>query len=343
MQKLLTPLSWVYGTIVKLRNHAYNRGWLRSQRGKLPTVVIGNVHLGGTGKTPHTLWLARELAAYKPGILSRGYGRKTRGFLWVNNDAKASDVGDEPLLYKFNSPDIPVAVCEDRITGIEKMAVSDRCKLVLLDDAFQHRKLHGDLNIALVRFDSLPADESYLPAGRLRDHRSRMQDANAVILTGLNDFDQLLPELSDLRKKLCVGENTRIFRSRLVYAPLFASGRKAEKEIKNIVLVTAIANAAPLKQHLSQTLEVVEHFNYRDHQHFDSSKLNDWRSALERHHADALVTTTKDLMRMKHLPGIDRLPVYTQPIDVQPENGDELIRWIIRSLKNTRPNEIVER
>lgn len=331
---ILLPLSLLYGAVVWLRNVAYDQGWLKSKRGELPTVVVGNIHMGGTGKTPHTLWLAEMLKAYHPGILSRGYGRKTKGFHWVERDAKASDVGDEPLLYRQAiEANKRVAVCEDRLEGIRRFRGEKNTKLILLDDAMQHRKLRADCYIALVRKDRLPADDLYFPAGMLRDHRRRMRDADLVIVTGYDDFSAPV-DYDALRKKCHVSLETPVFRSRIDYGMLIPQGAHLELPT-NILLVTGIANPTPLQKHLEERFTIVKHFAYADHYDYSKGDLDNWKEALERTHAEAIVTTSKDMTRIEPVAGSELLPLFVQPISVSPEDPEKLLETIQRSLRTT--------
>jgi len=159
LRLLLFPFALLYSAVIFLRNRFFDWGIFKSSQGVLPTIVIGNLSTGGTGKTPHTEYLIDILqnAGIKVAVLSRGYGRKTKGFILADSKASAHTIGDEPLHtigdepfqihYKF--PDIPLAVCEDRLEGISKLKVVTSAQLVVLDDAFQHRKLNGNYNILL--------------------------------------------------------------------------------------------------------------------------------------------------------------------------------------------------
>jgi tetraacyldisaccharide 4'-kinase len=339
LRTILLPFSWLYGSIVWLRNVAYDRGWLKAKRGELPTVVIGNIHMGGTGKTPHTLWLAKALRKEAPGILSRGYGRKTKGFRWVERDAKASDVGDEPLLYRNELPEsVAVAVCEDRLVGIRRFrGEKSDVKMVLLDDAMQHRKLLADVYIALVRKDRLPADDHYFPAGNLRDHRRRMRAADVLIVTG---YEAFTPDFDPdkLRDTCHVSPTTPVFRSKITYGQFDAVGTPVEAPQK-LLVVTGIANPGPLLEHLREAHTIVEHLNYPDHHRFAEKDLSEWKHKLQQLQADALVTTLKDFERIKELSGASDLPLLLQPIEVEPERGDELIQLIQARLRNQNTSE----
>ena len=181
------PMASLYRWGVRCRHWAYDRGLRRSKEGALPTVVLGNVTVGGTGKTPHLKVLLRKLMDQEKDIrwavLSRGYGRKTQGFLRVDREGTPQDVGDDPLEVARTFPGVPVYVCEDRLQGLEQIAQSGLADAVLLDDGLQHRKLRPTVGIALVDTTQPVDRDHFLPRGRLRDLPERIQEADAVILT----------------------------------------------------------------------------------------------------------------------------------------------------------------
>ncbi|MBL7941462.1 MAG: tetraacyldisaccharide 4'-kinase, partial [Flavobacteriales bacterium] len=151
---ILFPFSVLYGLILRVRHALYDGGWIHSEAGALPTLVVGNLATGGSGKTPFTEWLCAHLAGRSNiAVLSRGYGRNTKGFYWVKPSDTAQERGDEPVQISRKFPSIPVAVCEDRIKGIRQIAsIHPNLNLVILDDAYQHRKLRGDINVLLTEF-----------------------------------------------------------------------------------------------------------------------------------------------------------------------------------------------
>src|SRR5690606_6426916 len=164
LRLLLLPFSFLYGLIIILRNKAYDRGILKSKGFEIPTIVVGNLAVGGAGKSPMTEYLIRMLMhSYKVATLSRGYGRRTKGFLLVENQDDPIKVGDEPLQFKRKYPEITVAVCEDRVVGVEKL--KNDHDLVILDDAYQHRALKPGFSILLLEYKSLFKPKFLLPAG----------------------------------------------------------------------------------------------------------------------------------------------------------------------------------
>ncbi len=175
IHKSLLPVSWLYGIVVSVRNRLFDLGILKSRRFDLPVISIGNLAVGGTGKTPHVEYLIRLLKEdYGIAVLSRGYKRRTHGFVIATLTSTASDIGDEPMQVKSKFPSVTVAVDEDRCDGIEKLTSGQNARqveVVLLDDAFQHRYVKPGLSILLIEYDRLEGDKM-LPAGRLREPMS---------------------------------------------------------------------------------------------------------------------------------------------------------------------------
>ncbi|HKL04098.1 MAG TPA: tetraacyldisaccharide 4'-kinase, partial [Cryomorphaceae bacterium] len=181
---IFLPFSWIYALIVWLRNKLYDWGVFQSSRVSVKTIVIGNLALGGTGKTPHIEYVLKLLNDQNIAVLSRGYGRKTKGTVFANSDATAETVGDEPLQIALKFPHIPVVVDEDRLRGIESIRQKfPQTQAIVLDDALQHRKLKGGLNILLTTFSNPFFRDRYLPAGNLRDHKIRARQSDAILVT----------------------------------------------------------------------------------------------------------------------------------------------------------------
>lgn len=339
---LLLPLSWVYGLTVRMRNALYRRGWFKSQRAVLPTVIIGNITVGGTGKSPHTRWLVEQLSTLQPAILSRGYGRTTRGFYWVQNPRASTGApaevpnpkihGDEPVMYANTLSSTPVAVCEDRLEGVRRIAETSTAQCVILDDALQHRRLRGDVLLALLRFDQLPHSDHYLPAGNLRDHRSRLNDVDAILITHCGD--QSRDEIhAHAHPSLPDSSAIPVFISRTRYGALKQVSGDPAVVLKRVIVVTAIAQSAPLLEHLQKQFQVAKHFKYRDHHTFEVSEIAQWQAALHTFNADGIITTEKDYVRLKDLE--HDLPVFIQPIELAIDKSDDLKRLIGERLEQS--------
>ena len=192
------PASWLYRLAIGIRNGLYNSHFIHTTEAPLPAICVGNLAVGGTGKTPMVEYLIRLLSPhYKIAVLSRGYKRATRGFVLADENATAASIGDEPLQLHRKFPDIVVAVCADRVMGIKRLrqAFPD-LQLVILDDAFQHRRIRCGLNILLTAADRLYVDDHYLPYGRLRDAKSQSLRADIIVVTkcpeGLQPIDKRL-------------------------------------------------------------------------------------------------------------------------------------------------------
>lgn len=272
---------------------------LKSCSFKSPIIVIGNLSLGGTGKSPHTMYLAKLLKDFNPSILSRGYGRKTKGFLWVDGNKKSTDVGDEPIMFFTSLENAGVAVCENRCLGISTI-LNDKpdSKVVLLDDAFQHRALKPGLSILLFEYSSLTADFYLLPAGRRRDLFSRWKTADIIVITKS-------PESYDARVFESRFKGKPVFFSRYDYKGLLNHNHELLKlnELKQfkILLLTGIAEPGALFEKLLDLSKNVEHLKFSDHQNFGEKEVETIRKNMVKF-ADndyLFVTTAKDYVRLK--------------------------------------------
>lgn len=325
------PISWLYALTVRMRNIAYNLDWFKSEKGAVKNIIIGNITVGGTGKTPHTIFLTQHLEKiYKVAILSRGYGRKSTGYVELNQSAHWSTSGDEPLLYTFRTK-ASVAVCEDRLEGLKKLKSSQNPDLVILDDALQHRRLKGDVNIALVRADKLPDNDFYLPTGTLRDSKTRLKQVDAVIIT---HADRLIAGRESLTTSLGLTSETPIFYSLIRYGtPYLLSDSPVAIDInENILLVTGIAHPKPLVEHLERLGCKVLHRAYRDHAPFSEKDVVEWKGTMLEAGIKMLVTTEKDAMRLKGLPGIESIQIVVVPIEIDIEQHENLLRLISEKL-----------
>ncbi len=329
---LLFPFSKLYGLVVWIRNKGYDFGWFHSDRGALPTVIVGNISVGGTGKTPHTLWLAEQLRGLRPAILSRGYGRTTRGYRHVHRSDSASDVGDEPLLYAKLLSGFPVRVCENRLHGIERIAEEATSGIVILDDALQHRKLVGDFNLALIHSERMPFEDDYLPGGLLRDHLIRLRQADAILITHVSaqafTHPPIRAKIERLKRTCHLPAHIPVYVSSTTYGPIKRMGNTEEPYPKRIIALCGIARPDQFLSYLETQFDVVERLIYSDHHPYSSRIVADWASLLSTHSADALVTTEKDWMRIEGIAEALDLPIYTLPLHVQVADGELLIAAI---------------
>ena len=329
---LLAPVSLAYGTAVGFRNWAYRRGLLRSINFSVPVISVGNLSVGGAGKTPHVEYLIRQLDPYlNIATLSRGYRRKTRGFRLVHPHSTAEEVGDEPLQYKRKFPDVTVTVAEERAFAIpEIVGRRPDTQLVLLDDAFQHRAVQPGLNILLTEYDRPFYDDYLLPSGRLREWRSGYERADVIIVSkcprGLDRAraDAMVQRIAPL-------PHQRVFFSYFDYtAPYYLLDNRYRLRLDedvHVLLITGIARTDYLLDHLRTQTASVRSLDYADHHFFTANDVGN----LQRRFAElpgphrAIVTTEKDATRLElHRDFIAReqLPVFVLPLAVQFHFGE---------------------
>lgn len=322
LRLLLFPFSIVYGLIILIRNKFYDWGIFKSTVFDLPVICIGNLVVGGSGKTPLTEYLVRLLQGNKIAILSRGYGRKTKGFILADDLATAETIGDEPMQYYQKFKNITVAVCEDRVKGINELKASH--DIILLDDAYQHRAVKPGFSILLFEYEKLKHWQFLLPAGNLREQFANYDRANAVLITKtplpLNMMDQIA-----VRRKIDTRIDQRVSFSGIKYGELvhlITKEVKAAIEDETIFLLTGIANPKPLAAHLAQFSSTIQSFEYPDHYKFSRENINDLIKTFNNHPAKKkiIITTEKDSQRLlannlKDL--LLNLPIYFMPIEIE--------------------------
>lgn len=319
----LLPIAWLYAAAVWLRNKCYDAGVFASEAPSGKTVVIGNLALGGTGKTPHADYILGLLHPTKTALLSRGYGRMTKGFQTVTPQSNAFDVGDEPLLLARRHPDTAVAVSADRLAGLAKLKeLFPERELTVLDDAFQHRKLRGGLNILLTTWRRPFTDDCCLPAGSLRDHKVRARDAHAVVITktpaGASPAERA--EKAEAMAYL----NVPVFFSTIAegrIAQFAGTEARPIESMQNILLVSAIADADLFEAKARKDFPVKGHFKYRDHHRFtgaDSQRIRNFIGSFAPGSAGVL-TTEKDAVRLMPFAEsveFENIPMYYKEIAV---------------------------
>nr|WP_256534239.1 tetraacyldisaccharide 4'-kinase [Lewinella sp. JB7] len=338
---LLAPLSLLYGAGVGFRNWAYRRGIMRGISFSVPVISVGNLSVGGAGKTPHIEYLIRLLDPYlNIATLSRGYRRKTRGFLEVRPEMTVEEVGDEPLQYARKFPDVMVTVAEERAFAIpEIVGRRPDTQLVLLDDAFQHRAVKPGLNILLTEYERPFTRDYLLPSGRLREWRSGYERADVIIVSKCpaaldrSTADKLIGEIDPL-------PHQRVFFSYYGYAtPYYLLDHRYRLRMEegiDVLLISAIANTEYLLSHLRTAAKNVRSLDYADHHYFSANDLANLKRRFGempgRHRA--IVTTEKDATRLEmHRDFIaeEKLPVFVLPVEVkfhfgEGENFDQLVR-----------------
>ena len=334
IQLLLTPFSLLYGLAIGLRNTAYKYHLLKGVEFNLPVIAVGNLTVGGAGKTPHIEYLIRLLKDYiNVATLSRGYGRKTRGFLLVHPNNAATEVGDEPLQFKRKYPDIMVSVCENRTFAIPQLVMKEEdLQVVLLDDAFQHRSINPGLNILLTEYRHPYTKDFLLPAGRLREWPAAAQRADVIIVSkcpktlSLQERQTMIDELQPLSYQ-------RIFFSHYVYLkPYYIFNpihRISLSQDLHLLLISAIARTEYLVDHLEAQVASVRVLQYEDHHYFTNYDVSHLKRNFEQIQASKkiILTTEKDAMRLElHRSYLidNKLPIFVLPIEVAFHQDDAL-------------------
>ena len=314
MRFLLLPFAILYGLGVRLRHFLYDRGWLSSKRYHFPIVCVGNLAVGGTGKTPMVEYLVRLLGQEQVAILSRGYRRKTRGFVLADDSATAMTLGDEPYQYHRKFPRATVAVCESRQEGIERLLENPHFKYIILDDAFQHRKVQAGTNLLLTSYDKLYTQDFLLPVGSLRDIRSRARKAQIIIVTKCPELTQT--EQEKIIQQLKPLPSQKVYFTTIAYSDRVYSHEDSQA-LKDFIatpftLVTGIANPTPLVDFLEKQGASFEHLAYSDHHHFSNRELEFLRQK------GRILTTEKDYVRLEGaLSTLYYLPIETQFLNDQ--------------------------
>lgn len=348
IQLLLSPFSLLYGFAITLRNLAYKYNLLKGVEFNIPVISVGNLTVGGAGKTPHIEYLIRLLKDYiNVGTLSRGYGRKTRGFHLVKIGNTANEVGDEPLQFKRKFPEVLVAVGEDRAFAIPQMVGEEKdLQLVLLDDGFQHRSVIPGLNILLTEYSNPYTRDFLMPSGRLREWASEAYRADIIIVSKC-------PSELNIEKREAILEELQPFSYQKVFFSyyeylmpydIFDAIHKAPlDEELDVLLISAIAQTDYLLDYLSEEVASVKTLQYEDHRYFtefDMENLKRNFDLIDSHHK-IILTTEKDAMRLElHRLFIteNKLPVFVLPVEVvfHHEEGtafDDLIRQFLLDFK----------
>jgi tetraacyldisaccharide 4'-kinase len=321
---LLLPFSWLYAGVMAARNWLYDNGLKSSSTFAVPLLSVGNLRVGGTGKTPHVAWLVAELQAHgaKPAILSRGYGRRTRGFRLADAAATAATIGDEPLQhYQDFGGQIPVAVAEDRRAGLLRLLASKpELTTIVLDDAYQHRRVRPTLSILLTEQQRPFYADYVLPAGRLRESRAGARRADVVIVTKCADtLGTAQRQDITQRVRQYARPNVPVLFSTYAYGKPVAVGSLKMPPSADIILLTGIAQPEPLRTYLAAAgYRIKHHASFADHHAFTAADVAAVAAQLQP--GQCVFTTQKDAVRLLELDlreVIAQLPIFYIPITVQ--------------------------
>lgn len=310
LKALLIPLSWLYGAVVFVRNMLFDAHLLPSFSVSVPTICVGNLAVGGTGKTPHVEYLIRLLKdKYKIAVLSRGYGRKTHGFVLADAKSSAATIGDEMMQMHTKFPDIAMAVCADRVKGIKMLQQRVQgLQVVILDDAYQHRRLKCGFNILLTPYDRLYLNDHMMPRGRLREPIQGSLRAQVIIVTKCPDSIRPI-DMRVVDDTLHLPAFQTLCFSRIEYEALPADGTP--------LVVTGIAHPEYMMDYVSRFCPKAKLLAFADHHDFSEADIN--RIAHEAEQYDYILTTEKDKARLDShaLPDSIKDKIYTLPIKVK--------------------------
>ncbi len=343
---LLAPFSILYGLIIGARNVLYESGLLKSSSFDIPVIGVGNISMGGSGKTPHVEYLINALKPYiNVGVLSRGYLRKTSGYMEIEPGHTVDDSGDESLQYKLKYPDVVVSVSERRALGIPLM-IADHPDLqtVILDDAFQHRAVTPALNVLLTDYKYPYTSDHLLPSGRLREGRSASSRADIIIVSKCpSDISE--KEREEWRKKLVTNDKVKVYFSYYEYGtPYFMYDTKKKLTLDmdtEAILLSGIAKPIYLEEYVSSKVGFVNIHSYDDHHNFKPHEVSLIHRALLELKGDkkVVITTEKDSTRLdKHRSFLqeNNIPIYILPIRVKfiEEKGQSFDTFVKEFLLN---------
>lgn len=350
----LTPLSWIYGSIVGLRNYLFDKGILKSQRFEIPIVTVGNLSVGGAGKTPHVEYLVDYLSSiYNVAVLSRGYGRSTKGFVLASSKSSPDTIGDEPYqIYQKYGYCVKVAVCENRKNGIKELLnIDPSINLIILDDGFQHRYVKPKVSILLTEYNRPFYSDNILPLGRLRENERSKLRAHYVIVTKCPE------SMSPLDYRLMINNLgllafQKVFFTRYIYKnllPVFPDNSPYSVQLSSlnendtVLLVTGIDNPRGFIRYFSQYDCKVKISHFQDHHNFTKKDINQISKTFEdlKCARKLIITTEKDAARLScnpYFPHHLKARTFFLPIGVhmisRPEDGD-FIQTLKKSIDAT--------
>ena len=343
----------IYGIVIGVRNELFSLRLLSSREFDVPIISVGNITVGGTGKTPHTEYLAELLKTnFKVAVLSRGYKRKTRGFLLVEPTSKVREVGDEPMQIKLKFRKLLVAVDSNRVRGIKKLlAMREKPTVILLDDAFQHQYVTPGINILLTDYSRLITQDSLLPYGRLREPASNKSRATIIIVTKCPSEIKPIDERI-ITKELEIRPYQNLYFSKINYGtliPVFPDLVEAPipeiSEGLTVLMVTGIANPLPLLEHIKHQTHDIHEINFPDHHQFTTKDIDRIQRKFDslQNENKILITTEKDMVRFRDMTLISdqiRQRMYYIPLKISFLNnaGKEFDRKILSYVKENKGN-----
>jgi len=336
MRYLLFPFSLIYASITVIRNLAFDYGIFKSQSHNIPIICIGNLSVGGSGKTPHTQYIINLIKHnYKVAILSRGYGRNSSNLHYVEVNSSPNQVGDEPLLIKQNHPDCLVVVEKNRNKGVKQIIKAfPKTEVILLDDGFQHRQIKAGFNVLITPYYSPYYQDYLIPVGNLRESKRGADKAQIIIISKTPEQSNPTEKKGMLAKLNLFGNQTAYF-SHIEYSKwkcINTNNELQDDKTYSITLVTGIANAQPLVNHLQKEGHSIHHLEYADHHKYT---IKDIRNILVKHNADKstkklILATEKDATKLREFKKqFGTKNVYFAPIEVALEQGERFEKQIL--------------
>lgn len=326
-------LSLLYGGVTEFRNFLFDRKILRSVKFDMPIICVGNLAVGGTGKTPHVEFLLRILNKnHTTAVLSRGYKRLTKGFILADEKSDAKQIGDEPFQIFSKFPETRVAVDEKRVHGVQELlSQSPDTEVIILDDAFQHRHIQAGLNILLTDYNLLFTDDSMLPYGTLREFPKNSKRADIIIVTKCPaDFQP--SDKNVFRKKLGLNASQELYFSTYEYGVVYPVFNNNPISLKintemTVLLITGIENPEPMRQYLKKTTNIVIDFRFPDHHDFSENDLHEIDKKFQEMQGEKIILTTeKDAARLKSNPSVSEMiknNIFALPLEVKILNNEE--------------------
>jgi len=333
LRLLLFPFSLLYGAITTIRNFLFDINILKSTQFEIPVIVVGNLSVGGTGKTPQTEYLIRLLSKYKVAVLSRGYKRKSKGFVLADAYATATILGDEPYQIHKKFPNIQVAVDANRVEGITKLLqLENPPQVILLDDAYQHRKVKAGFYILLTAYNDLYYNDFVLPAGNLRECKTGVKRTSCIVVTkcpkNITESKQ-----QEIRNK--INQNIPVFFSYIAYDDVVTNDFKtipvSEIKEKEKVLIAGIAKPEPFFEYLNNKYDKI--LQFADHHNFSNQEIETIKELAK---TKLIITTEKDFVRLQPfaIENLFYLPIKSKLINKQEEFNTLILNYVGTSTRN---------
>ena len=335
---ILFPFAVLYAAVVQFRNFLFSIGVFKSQKFPFPIIIIGNLNTGGTGKSPMTDYIVKLFTYKKTAILSRGYGRKSKGFLEVLANANTNLTGDEPLMLKHLNDTSNVFVGEKRVNAINEIIKREnKTELIVLDDAYQHRWLNSNMKIVLTTYDNLFYNDFLLPVGTLREGRKNINRAQIIIVNKCPDvLDQ--NQIIHIKSKIKNYTNAPVFFTKLRYNSPIALWNNFPFNFSSVLLISGLANANALKQYCKSTFEHVESIDFNDHYDYTNKDFEQIAKKFDSfaNSSKAILTTHKDAVKWMNKTGKEMeyfksLPVFYLPVTIAFLDDEILFQSLVKN------------